>query len=175
MIYLIDENITIRSLRFEDAQIIYDELFAQNWHPEKEIYDKYYEEQESGKRYVLVAEYLGQVAGYTTLLPKATIGPFAKYEFPEVVDLNVFAKYQKKGIANKILDVAENIASEISDSISLSVGLHWGYGAAHRIYIKRGYIPDGSGVWYKNRQLEQYSDKCSNDDSLVLYLSKSLK
>lgn len=35
-------------------------------------------------------------------------------------------------------------------------------------------IPDGSGAWYENKQLEQYNDKCSNDDSLVLYLSKQL-
>jgi len=42
------------------------------------------------------------------------------------------------------------------------------------MYVKRGYIPDGSGVWYKGKQLEQYS-KCENDDDLILYFLKSLR
>jgi len=54
-----------------------------------------------------------------------------------------------------------------------TTGVHSGYGSAQRIYIKRGYIPDGTGVWYNNTQLEQYAD-CKNDDDLVLFLVKDL-
>lgn len=35
-------------------------------------------------------------------------------------------------------------------------------------------IPDGTGVWYQNKQLEQYA-ACCNDDDLLLFLSKKLK
>lgn len=55
-------------------------------------------------------------------------------------------KYQKRGIGNKILEVAEKLAKQYAGLVSLSVGLHYGYGTAQRIYVKRGYIPDGSGV-----------------------------
>ena len=54
------------------------------------------------------------------------------------------------------------------------VGLHSGYGAAQRLYIKRGYIPDGSGVWYRNQPLEMNATIQNNDD-LVLYLSKKFE
>ena len=80
-------------------------------------------------------------------------------------------KYQGKGIGNKILDTAEKKASQISDRVSLAVGMRHGYGAAQRIYVKRGYIPDGSGVWYNNILLAEYAD-CKNDDDLVLFLCK---
>ena len=43
----------------------------------------------------------------------------------------------------------------------LAVGVHSGYGAAQKIYVKREYIPDGSGVWYKVKQLEQYASCCN--------------
>ncbi|MDH8679935.1 GNAT family N-acetyltransferase [Fusibacter bizertensis] len=175
MTFYNDEKITIRAMKDEDAQSIYNTLLEQNWHPNIEVYKKYYKDQELKVKYVFVAEYEGNIAGYTTLLSKATKGPFVQSEFPEIVDLCVFEKYQNKGIANKILDIVENIASDISNNVTLSVGLHSGYGAAQRIYVKRGYIPDGSGVWYNDRQLEQYSEKCSNDDSLVLYFSKQLR
>lgn len=42
-------------------------------------------------------------------------------------------------------------AAETSDTVCLGVGLHSGYGAAQRMYVLRGYVPDGSGVWYEGR------------------------
>ena len=71
------------------------------------------------------------------------------------------------------MDVAEEIAATYSDIIYLGVGLHCGNGSAQRMYVKRGYIPDGSGVWYGEKVCEPYAD-CCNDDDLVLYFSKEL-
>lgn len=173
MIYYTADNFIIRSMKTTDIKIIYDTYMAYHWHPKMETYKNYYREQQNSKRYVFVAEVEGNVAGFTTLLPQARDGPFVDSGIPEVVDLAVFYPYLRQGIANKILDAAEKTAAAISDAISLSVGLHDGYGAAQRLYAKRGYIPDGSGVWYKGRRLEQYRD-CCNDDDLVLFLSKSL-
>lgn len=174
MIYYSDDKIVIRTMKEEDADIIFLEEIAQGWHANVELFKKYYREQNRHNRHVFIGEYEGNVAGYTTLLPSAENGPFMNQGIPEVVDFNVFIKYQKKGIGNKILDVAENVAAGLNDKICLGVGLHSGYGSAQRIYIKRGYLFDGSGVWYKGRQLEQYAD-CCNDDDLVLFLSKSLR
>ena len=56
---------------------------------------------------------------------------------------------------------------------TLAVGVHSGYGAAQRIYVKRGYIPDGTGVWYQGKQLEQYAP-CVNDDDLLLFMAKEV-
>ena len=71
------------------------------------------------------------------------------------------------------MDAAEKIAATYADTVYLGVGLHSGYGAAQRMYIKRGYIPDGSGVWYRGKVCEPY-EECANDDDLVLYLVKKL-
>jgi len=72
------------------------------------------------------------------------------------------------------MDVAEEIASKYSDTICLGVGLHNGYGSAQRMYIKQGYLPDDTGVWYQDKVCAPYAD-CKNDDDLVLYLSKKFK
>lgn len=174
MIYYSEDKIVIRTMKEEDVDIIFEEQKVQGWHPNIQTFASYYREQNSGSRYVFIAEYEGNVAGYTTLCKSAKEGPFINKGIPEVVDFGVFIKYQKNGIGNKILDVAEKVAAELSDRICLGVGLHSGYGSAQRIYIKRGYVFDGSGVWYKGKQLEQYAD-CCNDDDLVLFLSKYLR
>lgn len=60
-----------------------------------------------------------------------------------------------------------------ADTVCLGVGLHSGYGAAQRMYVLRGYVPDGSGVWYEGCVWDQYAP-CVNDDELNLFLSKKL-
>lgn len=65
MIYEMDEKITIRSLRPEDAQVIAREEVAQGWvnaSPKK--YEQRLRDQQEGKAIALAAEYCGQVAGY---------------------------------------------------------------------------------------------------------------
>ena len=47
------------------------------------------------------------------------------------------------------------------------------YGPAQRFYIKRGYIPDGKGVYYKEKACETDA-ACRNDDELTLWLAKEL-
>ena len=83
-------------------------------------------------------------------------------------------KYQRKGIGQCLMEASERIAAQHGDTVCLGVGLCKEYGTAQRMYIKRGYIPDGSGVWYQDKQCVQYETVCTVDDDLVLYLYKKL-
>ena len=172
-VYYSDEKIIIRSMKPEDCQIFYDTYLSYDWHPDIKTYENYYKEQEDGQRKVFIAEYDGEVCGICTLVLNPTEGPWAGMRYPEIVDFGVFFHLHNKGIGNKLLDVAEQEAAKLSDTVFLAVGVHSGYGAAQRIYVKRGYLPDGSGVWYQGKQLEQYAP-CVNDDDLLLFMSKTL-
>jgi len=174
VIYYDDGEIRIRDLEHADAQIITDEEVAQGWHQSVEKYLSRLRDRDSGRCISLVAEYRGNVAGYVNLYPKVIAGPFLGLGYPEIVDFGVFVKYRRKGIGNRLMDAVEKIAENYADTVTLSVGLHNGYGSAHRIYVKRGYLPDGTGAWYGKENLPQY-EKCCNDDDLVLYFSKKLK
>ena len=157
----------------KDIETILYNYNEQGWSKPREVLEKYIDSQRNNFLYVFVAEYNNDVAGYTVLYPDTGVGSFAFQQIPVISDFIVFEKYRCKGIGNKILDEAEKKASELSDRVQLCVGLHSGYGSAQRVYIKRGYVPDGTGVWYNNAQLEQYAD-CKNDDELVLFLVKTL-
>lgn len=174
MVYYRDDEIVIRNFQESDVQLIVAEENAQGWNAGPEKYEMRLQHQSEGKAIALVAEYQGKIAGYINVYLDAEIGPFAKLHYPEIVDFGVLIKYRKHGIGSKLMNVAEKIASEYSDIVCLGVGMHYGYGSAQRMYVKRGYIPDGSGVWYGETVCEQYAD-CCNDDDLVLYLSKGLR
>ena len=166
-------NAVIRKMIESDIKHLSQGFINQGWPGREEILARYFLEQESGEREVLVAEIDGAVAGYITILPSAKHGPFASI-YPELSDFNVFEPFRNKGIGNRLLEKAEQGVKRFSGKVCLGVGLHLGYGPAQRLYIKRGYIPDGTGVWYRNKPLEMGAS-CQNDDDLVLYLSKDLQ
>ena len=142
---------SIRKMQESDIKELSRGFISQGWPSREEILTRYFKEQESGEREVLVAEVEGALAGYISILPCAKQGPFAEI-YPELSDFNVFEPFQNQGIGNLLLEEAEKRVRLISDKVTLGVGLHSGYGPAQRLYIKRGYIPDGTGVWYQNHQ-----------------------
>jgi len=171
MIYYTDEKITVRDMTEADAQTIYDTYLSYGWHPNLETYRKYFAEQGT-LRTTFVAEYDGRTAGHVSLIYASQEGPFPG--MPLISDLCVFFDVHNRGIASRLLDVLEAEAAKRSDAVCLAVGCHSGYGAAQRLYVKRGYNFDGSGVWWNGKQLEQYAP-CENDDDLLLWMSKKLK
>lgn len=173
-VYDDDGALRIRSMAPEDAKVLYDTYLSYGWHPKMETYENYYRDQQQGTRVVFIAELSGSVKGQCTLVLHPTEGPFGNRGIPEIEDLTVFFDVHNRGIGNRLLDAAEKEAAKAADRVYLAVGIHSGYGPAQRIYAKRGYIPDGTGVWYQGKVLDQYAP-CVNDDDLLLYLSKQLR
>ena len=174
MVYFQQDDLIIRDMLPPDAQTITDGEIAQGWEQSIEKYERRLRHQAEGKCISLVAEYKGEAVGYINVYPDSQWGAFAGRGYPELIDFGVLEKYRRQGIGGKLMDVAEQVAARYADVVYLGVGLHSGYGSAQRMYVKRGYIPDGSGVWYKDKVCEPYSTACANDDELVLYLSKRL-
>ena len=173
MIYFQNPDIVIRDMIPADAQIITDGEIAQGWDQTIEKYNRRLCDQEAGIAVSLVAEYKGEIAGYLNVYPNSKWGAFGNQGLPELIDFGVLEKYRHRGIGSNLMDVAEQLAAQYADRVYLGVGLHAGYGSAQRMYVKRGYVPDGTGVWYKNSVCPPYSD-CCNDDDLVLYMIKNL-
>jgi len=113
----------------------------------------------------------GRFAGYVTLNWQPTYPPFTEAGIPEIQDLNVLPEFQRRRIASRLLDEVEALAGKRSSVLGIGVGLHPGYNAAQRLYGKRGYIPDGRGITYRDRFLEEGAQIVLDDD-LVLHLTK---
>lgn len=175
MNYYEDENLLIRDLAPEDGPVFTAEEQAQGWHTALSKFKTRLRDRAEGRAVALVALWKGSCAGYINVYLGNQWGPFGGQGLPEIVDFCVLQKFQRKGIGGKLLDAAEAVAARYADTVYLSVGLHNGFGAAQRIYIKRSYIPDGSGIWYRDKPCVPYEDAYPIDDELVLYLSKKLK
>lgn len=168
-----NDQITIRTLNKDDFNSIAQAFTDQGWNKPASQYERYYQEQQAGERLVLVAECQQKFAGYLTIMWKSHYSPFQEGNIPEIVDLNVLEKFQKKGIATMLMDEAEKIVGEKGTIIGIGFGLTKDYGAAQRLYINRGYVPDGLGISQRGQFLT-YGDQLTVDDDLALYLTKSL-
>ena len=174
MIWYEDGELVIRNMEEDDAQIFFDEYTAQGWHPEISTYHARLKDQSEGRCVALTAVYRRHPAGAVYVYLTVKEGPFKGTGWPMIVDFSVLEKYQKKGIGSRLMDAAEQVAGQYADTVCLGVGLHDGYGSAQRMYVKRGYIPDGSGVWYQDKPCIQYETVCTVDDDLILFMSKKL-
>ena len=174
MIYNTSDKVLIRDFTEADAEIITREEIAQGWHQTAQKYLSRIKDRNEGLCVSLVAEYKGNAAGYINVYKQSHGGPAAMKGLPAIVDFGVLEKYRRRGIGSLLMDCAEQIAARYADTVWLGVGLHAGYGSAQRMYIKRGYIPDGSGVWYGDRPCEPYGE-CVNDDDLLIFMSKKLR
>lgn len=166
-------NIEIRNLIEEDCKIIFDAFTSQNWNKPIERYQRYFREQQEGKRNILVASIDGKFAGYLTILWSSEYPYFKENVIPVIQDLNVLIEFRKKGVATKLMEYAENIISKEFNTVGIGVGLTSDYGNAQRLYIRRGYLPDGKGISQNEKQLN-WGDKIIVDDDLILCFTKQL-
>lgn len=174
MTYLERGDIIVRELKESDIAPIVAGEIEQGWQGvTREKYEMRLQHQAEGQCIPLCATYKGEPVGYINLYFKA-YAPMDRYGCPEIVDFGVLEKCRRNGIGSALMDAAEALAAERSDMVCLGVGLHYGYGSAQRMYVKRGYIPDGTGVWWQGKKLEQYAP-CENDDDLNLFFTKKLR
>ncbi len=168
---------TYKFLSFDDIPTIVSAFSQIGWNKSASIFEEYLKEAEAGERLVWVAFVHDQFAGYVTLKWQSQYGSFASDHIPEVMDLNVLPPFRKAGVGSMLLDIAEKEAATKSDLIGIGVGLYaghdGGYGSAQRLYVKRGYVPDGRGVTY-NYQPTIPGNSYPLDDDLVLWFMKKL-
>jgi GNAT superfamily N-acetyltransferase len=114
-----------------------------------------------------------QYAGHVKVVWSPNYPYFRDNGIPEIQDLAVLPNYRRQGVASLLVDACETIIRERSNTAGIGVGLYADYGPAQRMYVKRGYIPDGKGVTYHDVYVRPGAS-IPVDDDLVLFLVKQL-
>ena len=137
-------------------------------------WQNYLKEHEDRNRIVKIVVINGKAIGLGTLKLKSDYPNFSKNNIPEINDILVAPEFRKQGVGKSIVESFENSAREHSfTQIGLAVGLYADYGAAQRLYIKMGYVPNGDGITYRNNTVIP-GESYPVDDDLLLWLTKSL-
>ncbi|HLY07268.1 MAG TPA: GNAT family N-acetyltransferase [Rhizomicrobium sp.] len=136
-------------------------------------FERYLREHEAGTRMVFIARTNGAFAGYVTVLWCSVYPPFSEAGIPEISDLNVPPSLRRRGVGSRLMDEAERLIAERSPVAGVGVGLHEDYGAAQRLYVQRGYVPDGRGITSRGNRIA-FGERVTVDDDLILWFTKML-
>ena len=167
-------NLTIKQLEKTDIEGLAISFEKAGLNKTISLFNKYYEEQKNGQRLIWLAQSNENYTGYVTLVWGSLYKPFAKNNIPEIKDINVLPDYRKQGICTALLKTAETKALEKCLYVGIGVGLYEDYGAAQKLYLSSGYLPDGNGITYDYKTVNP-GKTARVDDELCLWLVKSLK
>jgi hypothetical protein len=163
----------LRLLCKEDCSRISEAFAMQGWNKPLQQYVQYFLEQTAGKRSVFILFINQEFCGYVTVNWHPSYSYFQSHNIPEIQDLNVLKKFQRRSYGLILLQHAEKAIGVVSSKAGIGVGLTADYGFAQRLYIKNGYIPTGFGVTSHNKQLT-YGEMIKVDDELILWFTKIL-
>lgn len=166
--------VAIRPLREADAALLSAAFAAIGWSKPSSLYQRYFSEQQSGARHVFVATAAEAFAGYVTLSWRPTYPSFIEEKVPEIQDLNVLPQFRRAGVGSALLDAAERHAATRVAAVGIRVGLDQGYAAAQRLYVRRGYVPDGLGLARGDRTVA-FGEQVVVDHDLLLSFTKQLQ
>lgn len=167
------KEIMIRRLELRDTPEIVTAFQRIGWTKPISQYEYYLVEQELGARDVYVAFIEAKFAGYLTICWSSSYEPFQSEGIPEIMDFNVLPEYRRRGVGTQLMDRAEGKIASVSTTAGIGVGMTPDYGAAQRLYVLRGYVPDGRGLHYRGYPTK-YGEEIKVDDTLALYLTKKL-
>ena len=116
---------------------------------ERHYFERCLAEQQEKKRDILIAGQNDRAVGYVQLIWVPLYSTFRRLDIPEIQDLNVIPEARGQGIGARLVDDCETLARQAGKTeMGISVGLTTSYGPAQRLYVKRGYLPDGAGMCY---------------------------
>lgn len=172
-VFFQSEDILIRTMKNSDIPAI---CKAENDESDSSFryFNKQLQHQQDKRCIALLALYQKQVAGYVYLYYQCNWGGLGNQGYPGIVDLAVIESFRRKGIGNKLMEIAEEVAADYNDLVYLDVGVNSDFGSAQRLYAALGYIPDGKGVYYDKKVCE-VDALCKNSDILTLCLIKKLR
>jgi len=165
---------SIRLLESRDIPQIAEAFEKLGWDKPASQYERYLADQVFEARAVYVAFVEDEFAGYLTICWTSTYPPFRAAGIPEIVDFNVLPKFRRQRIGTVLMDRAEGEILRVSDVAGIGVGMTADYGAAQRLYIIRGYIPDGHGLYQRNH-FPTHGEQITVDDDLALFLTRKLR
>ena len=135
--------------------------------------DAHFEDHENGLSTTILGYEAERLVGIVTIRWQFRYPLFRDRQIPLIQYIEIRYEDRGRGLGNQMLERTEREISPRSPLAGLVVGITDDYGPAQRLYVKRGYVPDGRGVCREFTPLKN-GDIVTVDHDLLLWLVKDV-
>ncbi|OPJ64892.1 hypothetical protein [Clostridium oryzae] len=166
------DKIILRDLNEYDWDVIEESFRREGWQKDLESYKQYFDYMKQGICSIIIAQWLEDFAGVLVINWQSEYENFKEREIPEISDIRVVHKFMRSSVYDELMDEAEKRIFQKKDTAGIGISLAAEYSQTHILCIKRGYIPDGTGIYKQNKQL-QLGQQIIFDEKLKMYMIKN--
>jgi GNAT superfamily N-acetyltransferase len=135
--------------------------------------ERNFEGHAEGNSSTLLGYHEGEPVGILTIRWEARYPPFKEQNIPLIQNIEIKWGRRGEGFGNQLMEHAERFIATRRPKAGICVGIFDAYGPAQRLYVKRGYLPDGRGVCLGQEPLK-LGETITVDHDLLLWLTKDL-
>lgn len=135
--------------------------------------ERHFQGHREGNSTTLLGYQGGELVGILTIRWQSNYPPFREHGVPLIHYIEIKWERRGQGLGSELMERAERFASARVRKLGICVGIFDAYGPAQRLYIKRGFIPDGRGVCRGHEPLKE-GQTVQVDHDLLLWLVKDL-
>jgi ribosomal protein S18 acetylase RimI-like enzyme len=110
------------------------------------VVESHFEGHAEGNSTTLFGYKTGELIGILTIRWQTRNPLLRRQNIPLIQNIEIKHDRRGQGLGNELMEHAERFAAARTDRIAICVSISEAFGAAQRLYVKRGYIPDGQGV-----------------------------
>jgi GNAT superfamily N-acetyltransferase len=132
-----------------------------------------FEDHENGASTTILGYEAGRLVGIVTIRWHCRYPPFHARQIPLIQNIEIRYEDRGRGLGGQMLERTEQEIARRSPLAGLVVGIFDAYGPAQRLYVKRGFVPDGRGVCHDHTPLK-LGDVVTVDHDLLLWLVKDV-
>jgi GNAT superfamily N-acetyltransferase len=150
-----------------------DEAMEAFFSGDREEAERNFEGHAEGNSSTLLGYENDELVGILTLRWQSHYPPFRDAGIPLIQNIEIRWERRGQGLGNVLMEHAERYAAQRVPRIGICVGIFDAYGPAQRLYVRRGFIPDGRGVCRDHTPLRE-GDTLRIGHDLLLWLVKEL-
>src|SRR5579862_4513084 len=166
-------NLTFRIVQPDEIAAVKEEVKPVFFSGDEATIEDHFQEHENGASTTLLGYEAGRLVGIVTIRWNSRYSPFRERGIPLIQNIEIRYEDRGRGIGGLMLERTEREIARRSRLAGMCVGIFDSYGPAQRLYIKRGFVPDGRGVCHPVEPLKE-GEIVTIDHDLLLWLVKDV-
>ena len=166
-------QLTFRVVQPEEITAVKQEVRLVFFSGDEATIEDNFQDHENGESTTILGYEAGRLVGIVTVRWHSRYPPFRRQQIPLIQNIEIRYEDRGRGLGGLMLERTEQEIARRSPLAGICVGIMASYGPAQRLYVKRGYVPDGRSVCHPDEPIQE-GEVVTIGHDLLLWLVKDV-